>query len=180
MMKTRIILFAIAGLLVFIVVYLLIFVNSQNVSTKVAYIKNAELYNEFSLKKELENKLIKVKNQRKAILDSLYLPLKILSNELEVNGKNISSQSVLNFNKMKEVYLNKQKEFEEDNLRLTDEYSQQIWKQINQYVSDYGKEHGYSMIYGASGDGTLMYADEKYDITKDLILFVNEKYQGFK
>lgn len=147
--------------------------------TKTGFVKNTDIYNSFSLKKELEAKLGNVKNQRKAILDSLVMELKIFSSNLQMQ-KNASEKEVQKFEYKKQIYLNKQQEFEEDTERLAQQYTEQIWKQINQYVSDFGKDEGYEYIYGASGDGSLMYAGDNYDLTNELTQYINMKYNGDK
>lgn len=144
---------------------------------KVAFVKNTELYNDFGLKKELEAKLMKVKNQRKSILDSLLLDLKMVSARLE-NVQLRDEKEIQKFQIQKQLYLTKQKEFDEDTERLAEQYNEQIWKQINQYTNDFGKKEGYSFVYGAKGDGALMYAQDQYDITKELTEYINEKYKG--
>jgi outer membrane protein len=146
---------------------------------KTGYVKNTDLYNGFSLKKELESKLEKVKNQRKTILDSLVMELKIASSEIQA-GKAKDETKVRKFEYKKQQYLAKQQEFEEDTEKLAQQYSDQIWKQINQYVSDYGKDGGYEYIYGASGDGALMYALEDNDLTQEVASYINMKYSGDK
>lgn len=146
-------------------------------SEKIAYLKNTELYNNFELKKELEQKLLVVQNARKSILDSLMLQLKITSQQVDYNKGKDQSEVQL-FQRQKQSFLIKEKEFDEDNKRLAEQYSQQIWKQINQYISDYGKENGYAFIYGASGDGSIMFAEDRYDITKDFTEYINNKYKG--
>lgn len=167
----------ITGLFLMLSVTLYLFYGNNK--SKVAYIKSVDLYNEFGLKKELETKLITVKNQRKSILDSLMLQLKMMSTQLEYNeGKD--DKEIKLFQIRKQDYLSKEKQFDEDDQRLAEQYSQQIWKQINQYVSDYGKENNYSFIYGASGNGAIMYAQDKYDVTKELTAYINEKYKGEK
>ena len=166
---------SVVGLFILFALALYILYTKEN--KKIAFVKNTDLYNEFGLKKELENKLTKVKNQRKAILDSLYIPLQLLSTQLE-SSKNKDQKLIMNFQLQKKNYLLKQQEFDEDNKRLADDYSQQIWKQINQYVADYGKENGYFLILGATGDGSLMYAKEEVDLTKELKEYINAKYSG--
>jgi outer membrane protein len=147
--------------------------------SRTAFVKNAELFSGFDLTKELNAKLSSVKQQRKAILDSLYLNLKMASTNLELK-KEKDEKEMQHFQMQKQEYMSEQKEFDEDTERLTEQYNSQVWKQINQFVSDYGKDFGYEYIYGASGDGNLMYADEKKDITKELIEYINQKYKGDK
>ena len=46
-------------------------------------------------------------------------------------------------------------------------------------IKDYGKEKGYDYIYG-SGDTapSILYAKDNYDITKEVIKMVNDKYKA--
>lgn len=64
--------------------------------------------------------------------------------------------------------------------RLTEEYQRKsesferiIWEKINQKVGEYGKEKGYDYIFGAKGDGAIMYAADAKDITKEVIAYIN-------
>jgi outer membrane protein len=163
------------GLLILLLVAMYLLYKGNKMKT--AFVKNADLYAEFTLKKELETKLATVKNQRKTILDSLVLQLKLTATTLQ-NSKD--ENEIKKFQINKQAYLMKEKEFNEDSDRLAEQYSDQIWKQINQYVSDFGKENGYSYIYGATGDGALMYAEDKSDITAELKTYINNRYKGDK
>lgn len=143
--------------------------------SKTAYIDLSKLYKEFTLKKELEAKLLVVQQQRTEILDSLELELKILAKQLDDGG---AKEKLSIYNVKKETYLLKAKEFEEDNETLITQYDEQIWKQLNQYVKDYGSSKNYEYIFGVTGDGVLMYANEGNDITDKVKEYVNAKYQG--
>ena len=73
--------------------------------------------------------------------------------------------------------ITKQK-FDEDNQRTYDDYEKQIWKQVNQYMKDFGVENNYTYILGAEGSWQLMYAKENNNITKEVVEFINKKYKG--
>jgi len=49
-------------------------------------------------------------------------------------------------------------------------------KKVKKFVKDYGKEKGYSYIFGTGEAVSILYAEEKYDITKEVIKLLNEKY----
>lgn len=149
----------------------------KNHESKFAYVEIETVYNEFPMKKELEGKLTNVQQARKNILDSLKIQLNALSASVK-SEKDIEGIRV--FQTKKQEYLLKQKNFEDDNQTTTQNYSSQIWKQINQYVKDYGKEKNYTFILGTDGSGALMYGDEKVNITKELSDYVNLRYQGEK
>ena len=42
----------------------------------------------------------------------------------------------------------------------------------------YGKDKGYDYIYGTGESATVLYAKDSYDITKELVKLVNDKYKS--
>lgn len=48
---------------------------------------------------------------------------------------------------------------------------------VKKYIKSYGKEKGYSYIYGTGESATILYAEDKYDITKEIIKNLNDKYK---
>ncbi len=150
-------------------------------TSRIAYVKLGEVYNDFTLKKELEQKLISVQTTRKTILDSLELQLKMLYTSIENNAKLDEKERlerVQRFEALRGEYQAKQRMFEEDNESTTKRYTDQIWKQLNEYVKSYGQEEGYSYIFGADGSGGLMYANDGDDITGAVQAYVNGRYKG--
>ena len=49
---------------------------------------------------------------------------------------------------------------------------------VKKFIKQYGKEKGYSYIYGTGDAASILYAEEKYNITNDIIKLLNEKYKG--
>ncbi|MBF4483630.1 hypothetical protein B0A79_24665 [Flavobacterium piscis] len=49
---------------------------------------------------------------------------------------------------------------------------------VKKFIKDYGKKNGYSYIYGTGDAASILYAEEKYDITKDIIKALNDKYKS--
>lgn len=143
----------------------------------IAYINTAEVYNEFTLKKELETKLNDVQTRRKTILDSMKISLQGLTMRMEQQTK-LSEKEMNEFNQIRQQYMRTEQEFDEDNQALANQYSEQIWKQLNQYISDFGKEHNYKYILGTNGEGVVMYADESENITSQVKEYVNSRYGG--
>lgn len=48
---------------------------------------------------------------------------------------------------------------------------------VKKFIKAYGKEKGYAYIYGSGEPATVLYAEEKYDITKEIVKLLNEKYK---
>jgi len=49
---------------------------------------------------------------------------------------------------------------------------------VKKFIKNYGKEKGYAYIYGSEGSSTVLYAEDKYDITKDIVKLLNDKYKS--
>ncbi|OCB77186.1 OmpH family outer membrane protein [Flavobacterium crassostreae] len=49
---------------------------------------------------------------------------------------------------------------------------------IKKFIKSYGKEKGYAYIYGTGDAASILYAEEKFDITKDIIKALNAKYES--
>ncbi|WP_281336787.1 OmpH family outer membrane protein [Flavobacterium eburneipallidum] len=48
---------------------------------------------------------------------------------------------------------------------------------VKKFIKDYGKEKGYTYIYGTGEPASILYAEEKLDITKEIVKLLNEKYK---
>lgn len=51
-------------------------------------------------------------------------------------------------------------------------------KMYKKIIKDYGKEKGYDYIYGTGEAASILYAKDSYDISKDVIKLVNDKYKS--
>ena len=144
---------------------------------KTAYVNTIELYNDFLLKEELEENMIATQKARERILDSLKLDLQSMATRLE--AQDVREQEEINhWEFLRKQYLLKKDHFEEDNIAMGEKYTDQIWKQLNQYIKDYGTTNGYEYIFGADGQGKLMHATESNNITSEVLVYINERYQG--
>lgn len=169
MKKTNIIIVTVQVLLVAALAW--IYIGKE----KMAYVEISEVYSGFELKKELTAQFEEVKNARQYLLDSLKSNLDISYKQLQ--GKD-SEELMRSFEQKRQEYLYKQQRFEEDTQRLLENYEEQIWTQLNQYVKEFGKYYSYDYVYGANGTGSMMYANDANNVSKELLNYVNEKYHG--
>ena len=49
---------------------------------------------------------------------------------------------------------------------------------VKKFIKAYGKEKGYSYIYGTGDAASVLYAEEKYDITNEIVKALNDKYKS--
>jgi outer membrane protein len=69
-----------------------------------------------------------------------------------------------------------QKQIQEEDKKAT----QTVINDINDFVREYGKAHGHDIIFGASGSGNIMYADQATDLTENILEGLNNEFKGKK
>jgi outer membrane protein len=67
-----------------------------------------------------------------------------------------------------------QKQIQEEDQKIT----QTVVNDINDYVKEYGKDHGHRIIFGAQGSGNIMYAEQGADLTDKVLEGLNKQYHG--
>lgn len=146
-------------------VYLLLHTQMK----KIAVADAVRLFNNYNMKKELESKdepLLKFLNSR---LDSLDAVIKNTSTSAASDEKQAQLYT---------SYKETQSLLEESYRRSNQAINEQVWTRLNPLIEEYGKKYGYRLIVGANGMGSVLYHDGYYDVTEDLIKFVNNKYEG--
>lgn len=131
-----------------------------------AYVNLNQVYKEFALTQELTEKYEFVKINRTSRLDSL---------EVEILKLDKSSDQYADF---VNLYGAQQKAFSQEIDRLGLQYDDQIWKQINEYVEQFGSTSGYDLILGIKGEGNVMYGTQELNVTEEVLNYINRKYAG--
>ena len=151
----------------------------QKESGGIVYVQNLKLYGQFDLAKELDAELQAFSKKRTREIDSLMIALENLTAELE-QMREIPTETYQNYNDLRNTVMFREKNYEEELVNLSQEYDQQIWERLNDYVKSFAEEHQYDMILGASGNGSLMYATDTLDVTDELISYCNNHYNGLE
>lgn len=130
---------------------------------KSGYVDMFKLVQEFELQKEYSEEAKREIDREKSMIDSIIYTVQLRDPSSSENVKN-------------ELYAALYKKTEERNKEI----EKMLWKRLNPYVADFGKEKGYSFIYGANGTGNVLYADESLNVTDELIKYVNKRYHDKK
>lgn len=150
---------------------------NKSKNRKTGYIETNVLFSKYKGRLKIQDKLMKDQNAQKLIMDSIKLEYEATSRLYNSSGgSNNSLVKKMQNLEMRYNYLGT--EFKKLNETESQKAMDEIWTQLNQFIKDYGKANSYTYIYGASGDGSLMYADDNENITNDLIEFSNNKYAG--
>lgn len=133
---------------------------------KYAFVDNVRLFNGFDGRKELQKHLDTLVNRQNEQVDSIKLQL--------VNFKNnpaVFQQQAAMFKQLQEELMLIRQEKEK-------QYTDQVWKQLNEYVKEYSEKNRLEVVFGGSGNGSIMFASKNIDITDDVLIFANKKYAG--
>ncbi len=149
---------------------------------KTAYVDTAELMKEYTEAKDLE-----AKYKSKAEEKGRQLEAEI--NRFKQEAANFQSQAQANgqeWAQKKGAELQKREQqlgYAEQ--ALSQELQMGISKErdslisgVKKFIKSYGKEKGYAYIYGTGDAASILYAEDKFDITKDIIKALNDKYKG--
>lgn len=148
---------------------------------KTAYVDTSELMKQYTEAKDLEAKF-KAKAEEKG------RQLEAEINRFKQEAANFQAQAQANG---QEWAQKKGAELQKREQQLT--YAQQALSQelqaesakemdslvsgVKKFIKAYGKEKGYAYIYGTGDAATILYAEDKFDITKEIIKSLNDKYK---
>ena len=144
---------------------------------KTAYVNVKEVFEQFSYTKKLRNELSVVKNARRKQLDSINFELKVMAQKVS-DGKHRDLQDV--FEVKRKEYILLERQFNDDNMALTDKYDSEIHAQMKSYLADFGKENGYDYLFGTEELGTVLFAKDRFNATSKAIEFINKRFEGKK
>ncbi len=142
---------------------------------KTAYIDVDKVFNDFELTKQKKAEFENTVSKRKEITDKEKLRLQQLYKTLG-ETKNPDKKEVEKFQIDRQLFEQKMQEDEQQNKAMDDQYTSEIWKQLNQYIEDFRKEEGYTYLFIKSN----IVADEAKDVSKGATEFVNKKFKGEK
>lgn len=166
-----------AGFAVFLSIIAIYFAKS---SSELVYVDVNKLITGYSKTKIAKAEFDKKANLMKANVDSL---ISNWQNELKSYEKERTTLSPKELKLKQELLSNKQqqingyqeaiqKKIQEEDKKVT----QTVINDINDYIKEYGKKHNYKIIFGASGGGNIMYADDSTDLTEEVLKGLNAEY----
>lgn len=105
-----------------------------------------------------------------------------LSEEVRGNKRNQLEEKLVELQKRDQEIIDyaklRQQQLEQQNARM----SRKLFDEIHEVINDYAKEKGYTGVIdraaqSRSGTQTVLYVDQKADITADLLLVLNEGHE---
>ena len=145
-------------------VFILFHIFKSN--TQIVYVDTAKLFDGFAMTKEMKRVGEKEFNSRKLTLDNLY-------SNLQAPTINSLEKKVL-----MQQFIQGKEELEQFNQTFAAEQTAKIWSRIKSYTSGFSKDKDYHLVIGSDNKQTVLFADEKIDVTNELLTYLNKKYEG--
>jgi outer membrane protein len=156
--------------------------TTQSKEVKTAYIDTAKLMEESIESKDIE---AKYKEKAKVMGSQLDAEVARWKNEAASFQKNAQANGQA-WAQQKGAELQKREQqlsYAQDGMlrQLQQESGVEMDSLVKAYktiIKDYGKEKGYDYIYGTGEANSVLYAKDQYDLTKEIIKLVNDKYKS--
>ncbi|MDD4822578.1 MAG: OmpH family outer membrane protein [Bacteroidales bacterium] len=155
-----------------------------NVGTlPIAYINVDSLLLHYNFSKEMNEQLLR---KRESSMATLNQKGKELEGELGEFQRKLQNNAFLSQERAQSEenrLRKKQSELQELEQRLSSEITQeqssmneQLRDSVYSFLKTYNKENPYQIILSNTFNDNILYSDEKYDITKEVIEMLNERY----
>ncbi len=143
---------------------------------KLAYIKTGVLLNDYKgmlIANEQFNKDLQAVQANIDTLKSRYEQLKMKESKITPDEKtDWAKQLAIAEYEYNNYLTTAQQQLEERKNTLRAE----VVNKINLFIQDYGKEHNYIIIFGATDQGSILYGHEQKDLTEIILKELNEDY----
>ncbi|MCF7874742.1 MAG: OmpH family outer membrane protein [Candidatus Omnitrophica bacterium] len=141
---------------------------------KIGYVDTIKVFNEYQRTKDQDQQLEEKKELIQGKLDAKEKEIQKIQSRLEVLKEDQKEKERENLQtKMQEYREMRQKEFT-DIKKERDEMMKKIVDDIDQAVSNYGKENKYDFIINGN---SVLYGTKTNDLTSDIIKIINKSYK---
>ncbi|MFZ4456980.1 MAG: OmpH family outer membrane protein [Bacteroidales bacterium] len=153
----------------------------------IAYINVDSLLTNYKFSKELNETLLRKQESSRASLNE---KAKVLQAEMADFQKKVENNAFLSRDRAEgeqRRLMGKQQELQQLEQRLSSDLmvqqqkmSEQIRDEVNAFLKEYNKDKGYHLILSNTSNDNVLYADESYNITNEVIEKLNKKYDAKK
>lgn len=149
---------------------------------KSAYIDTSELMKEYTEAKDLEAKY-KAQSEEKgrqleAEINRFKQDAANFQSQAQANGQEWAQKRGAELQKREQQLGYAQQALAQQLQQASGAEMDSLVSGVKKFIKDYGKQKGYDYIYGTGDAASVLYAKDKYDITKDIIKALNDKYKS--
>jgi outer membrane protein len=149
---------------------------------KTAFVDTSVLMKDYTEAKDLEAKY-KAKSEEKgreleAEINRFKQDAANFQNQAQANGQAWAQQKGAELQRRERQLAQAQQSLSQQLQQESSVEMDSLVKGVKTFIKSYGKEKGYSYIYGTGDAATILYAEDKYDITKEIVKALNDKYKA--
>ncbi|OUD36682.1 OmpH family outer membrane protein [Flavobacterium sp. FPG59] len=149
---------------------------------KTAYVDTSELMKQYTEAKDLEAKF-KSKAEEKgrqleAEINRFKQEAANFQSQAQANGQEWAQKKGAELQKREQQLGYAQQALSQELQAESGKEMDSLVSGVKKFIKAYGKEKGYAYIYGTGDAATILYAEDKFDITKDIIKALNDKYKA--
>ncbi|MFV8333169.1 OmpH family outer membrane protein [Flavobacterium sp. GSP14] len=149
---------------------------------KTAYVDTSELIKEYTEAKDLEAKY-KAKSEEKgkqleAEINRFKQEAANFQAQAQANGQAWAQQKGAELQKREQQLGYAQQALSQELQVESGKEMDSLVSGVKKFIKAYGKEKGYAYIYGTGDAASILYAEDKFDITKEIIKALNDKYKA--
>ena len=151
---------------------------------KIAFVEVDSLMTQYDFAKDYSVTLQKKSNNARNTLTQKSNELQAAVNNFQQKLQNNGFQSREQAQSVQTGIERRQRDLQELQARLENELANETQKfnealrdSLNNFLASYNKDKQYDLILSKAGDN-ILFADRKYDITKDIINGLNKRYKG--
>lgn len=149
---------------------------------KTAYIDTSELMKEYTEAKDLEAKY-KAQSEEKgrqleAEINRFKQDAANFQSQAQANGQEWAQKRGAELQKREQQLGYAQQALAQQLQQESGKEMDSLISGVKKFIKEYGKKNGYAYIYGTGDAASVLYAEDKYDITKEIIKALNDKYKA--
>lgn len=146
---------------------------------KIGYIDTGELLNRFDPALQARTELKGATEKWQGTVDEMSKELDALRQQFISDSARLSASRQKNLREQiaekEQAYVQFVQEANQRAAALEAEKMQPVYRQLNTVLHEYGKQHGYYIIWGATPDGNIVYADTTSNLTEDVLAYIAER-----
>ena len=150
---------------------------------KTAYVDTSILMKDYTATKDLDAKY-KAKGEEKgrqlqAEIDRFKQEASNFQAQAQANGQTWAQQKGAELQKREQQLAQAQQALSQQLQQEGGTEMDSLVSNVKKTIKAYGKEKGYTYIYGTGdSNASILYAEDKLDITKDILKLLNDKYKA--
>lgn len=157
--------------------------NDSIVTLPIAYVNVDSLLVNYNFAKDMNEALMRKEESSRATLNQKERQLQAAAQEFQRKVQNNAFLNQERYDQEQQRIVKMQQDYQQTAERLAQEFALEQQKlnielsdTVKVRINEYNKNRGYQLILSNTGSDNVLYADDKYDITPEVIEYLNSKY----